>query len=725
MALTSSASGRHAVQPQKKKHPILKLLLVLLVLCALAAGALIFLRPRVTALPPSENPRLVRLDPAWTSQLAACGDKSAMQAYIDQTLADVMAADLAINGLGWNGTTREGAALYRDKTGIRPAAANLPRFFDPMRYLVEQAGKLGITIYLDVPAADLGAADDVLAEQYSLPLLTPQNDPDAPWLAGDLSLINLAAGGNRAALALQGENPDAGIMLGDWTNLQADPSAAILFTAFSDQPLDDPTKIWQDRQQAQTLAVTYPQQDHSKIYETQVFLMGTSDPTQPLYINGQEITRHTEKGSWGVLFPLQDGDNVFTLENGGTVLTHTIEKPIPKKSSKPQPKAEPQPDGSMGAEAIGKKVVVTDAIASALSEPWKSSSIQDTLYQGAAAEVVDVTEYPTGKKLTHAYKLSTGGWVRAATSTIQDLPDAAFTGANIYEDEASRCTVIEFTGSGTPAVYHDWTDNVLTLTLLSAQMTGTLPETARFASAVSQQGKDLTLTLTFAETDPLYGWTVNYFDGVTRLYLKHMPVLAPGSKPLTGLTVLLDPGHGDGDNGAVGSAGLNAPMEKDVNLALALAARTRLQQLGATVTMTRDDDTFPTLGDRVTALNEQHPDLFISVHHNSIELNRDVNEVYGTEAYWFYDEGQRLAQLLVEQLTGSDWADSPHPRQARIERYGYYYVTRSNICPAVLLEAGFMTNPAEYEFSTHPDTLRMEAGNIAAAVYQYFREVTA
>ena len=725
MVRTSPAAGRHAAQPQKKKHPILKTLLAVVILCALAAGALIFFQPQAVTLPPPESPRLVRLDGIWTNQLAACPDKAAMQAAIDQTLADIQVTGLGINGISWSGVTPEGAALYRDKTGIRPQAASLPPHFDPMRYLVRQAAAQGLTVYLDTASPTLGAAEAALADRYALPLLTPQTGEAAPWLAGEASLADLAAGGNQAALAMQGENPAAGILLGDWTALQADPSSAILYTAFSAQPLEDPTRIWQDRPQAQTLAVTYPHHDHSKLYEKQVFVMGTSDPAQPLYINGQEINRGTQRGSWGILLPLQGGENVLTLENGGQTLTYTIEKPIPQRGGKPKPKPEPQPDGSMGEEAVGKKVVVTDAIASALAEPWKSSSIQDTLYRGAAAEVVAVTEYPAGNKLTHAYQLSTGGWVRAATSTIQDLPDAAFTGASIYEDAASRCTVLEFTGPGTPAVYHDWTGSTLTLTLLSAQLNGTLPESPRFTAAASQQGKDLVLTLTFADTDPLYGWAVNYTDGVTRLYFKHMPTLAPGAKPLTGLTVLLDPGHGDGDNGAVGSAGLNAPMEKDANLALALAARTRLEQLGATVNMTRDSDTFPTLGDRVTALNEQHPDLFISVHHNSIELNRDVNQVYGTEAYWFYEESQRLAQLLLEEMTGSDWADSPHPRQARLERYGYYYVTRSNICPAVLLEAGFMTNPAEYEFSTDPDTLRREAGNIAAAVYRYFREVTA
>ena len=64
------------------------------------------------------------------------------------------------------------------------------------------------------------------------------------------------------------------------------------------------------------------------------------------------------------------------------------------------------------------------------------------------------------------------------------------------------------------------------------------------------------------------------------------------------MRVLLDPGHGAQDIGAMGVAGTSAPCEKDVNLAVALAAREQLEAMGATVLMTREDDSFPTLVER-------------------------------------------------------------------------------------------------------------------------------
>lgn len=725
MRSSTQAHAHHtAAQRRKSSHSGTFFLTALLVLLLIAVVLFVF-HPTEKALPMPEQPRIVRLDAGWTDQLVQCGNDKAVKAFIDQTIAEIAATPFGINAISWDGKTPDGEALFIDDTKTLPHAAFLSDRFDAMDYLLHAAENAELTVYLErlLPNPE----DEVittLAEKHEMPLLSPNvlSNQTPGWESGEVQLLDASAGGERAALALQQGNTAAGVILGDWSVLRQNPSEAVLFNAFLDGTLDDPTQAWSGKELAQTLAVTYPQHDNAKLYDKNVFLMGTSNPDAPLTLNGEPVERFTQQGSWGILVPLEYGTNTFTLENGGEPLEFHIEKPKPDPNKKPAKPEPPQPDGTPGEEAIGKKVQITDAIASALTEPWKSSSIEDTLYQGAVAEVVGVTEYQSGNIMTHAYKLSTGGWVRAKTSTIVDLPDAAFTGATISEDEASRSTVLEFTGNGTPAVYHTWENNQLTLRLLSAQWSGTLPESERFNASIEQQDKDILLTLNFSDTDPLYGWAVNYEDGITRLYFKHKPVLADGAKPLTGLTIMLDPGHGEGDNGAVGSGGLSAPVEKDANLALALATRTRLEQLGATVVMTRTEDTFPTLGDRVTALNTQHPDLFISIHHNSIDLTRDVNSVNGTEAYWFYEEGTELARLLTENVTSAINAVRSEPHQDRGNSYGYYYVTRSNICPATLLEAAFMTNPADYELSINPDVIWSEAGGIARAVYQFLRE---
>lgn len=692
-------------------------MLLMVLLCTLAAVFCLLPSTGAKGLHTPKNPCVVRLDSAWSDQLAAKASKAEMHDFIDQTVTEIQAMGTGINALAWNGRTSGGDALFRDKTGNIPTDPQLPDHFDAMDQLLRSAKKAKLAVYLDLPSTQPDNAAEKLLEAHRMPWLAKTESGTIQ--AGEVQLLDGSIGGDQAALALQQGSDAAGVLLGDWSVLQQDPTDVVLFHAFREGELFDPATLWPGKTQAQTLTVTYPEHDHATLYTSKLFLMGTSDPAQPLTLDGTPVERRGEKGSWGVLVPLEYGENTFTLTNGGEPVTCTVERPEP--SGTLPPKKDPQPDGSMGEEAIGKKVVITDTIASALENPQKSASIQDTLYQGAAAEVVDVKEYPADNMLTHAYQLSTGGWVRAKTSTIQELADAALSGAAVSESETDRCTVLEMTGSGTPAVYHSWEGDTLTLTLLSTQWSGTLPESPRFTATAEQKGKDLVLTLKFTAEDPLYGWAVNYTEGKTRFYFKHMPVLATGDKPLTGLTILLDPGHGDSDNGAMGSGGVEAPAEKDANLGVAAAVKVRLEQLGGTVHMTREDDSFPSLGDRLTALNETHPDLFVSIHHNSIPLTVDGNQSTGTEAYWFYQNAQPLAQLLTQNLTDAVSATQRGTRKNRGERYGYYYVTRSNICPATLLEVGFMPNPAEYELCTDRDMIWVEAGSIARSIYQFFQ----
>ncbi len=729
MKKTSYSGGMHTAPVPKKSSRIgpfwLAALLLLAMICFLLYCVATGTFSQKQTLAPPQQPCIVRLDEIWSDELAGCTDKEAMQTLIDKTVDRIAALPAPVNALAWSGRTSDGTALFQDSTHqltVSPVLAEegfLKHPFDAMQYLVGAARKAGFTVYLETAEAGPDDADAALAKIHNTPYLTHKNtaSPAEPcWTAGDAALFNGEGNSQTAALLLQ--KPDAqgtGVVLGRWSVLRTDSMDAALFAAFSDGEAADPAAAWGEQKQAQTLAVTYPQHDKETLYSGKVFLMGTSNPDAPLVINGTAVETRGAHGAWGTVLELNVGENTVTLENGGEPLTFTVIRGEPKK----YPPKEPQPDGTMGEEAIGKKIVVTDAIASALEQCWDSSSIQETLYQGAVAEIVDVVEYQSGAKLTHGYKLSTGGYVRAATTQIQDLPDAAFTGAKIYEDEASRCTVLEFTGSGTPAVFHKWEGNTLTLTMLSAQWNGEMPACERFSGSVQQNGKDFTLTLPFNPADPLYGWAVNYENGTTKLYFKHTPQVSAGEKPLTGITIMLDPGHGDADNGAVGAGGLTAPMEKDANLAVALTVRTRLEKLGATVLMTREDNSFPTLGDRVTALNTQHPDLFLSIHHNSVELTKDINQVHGTEAYWFYQNSELLANLLTDSLTQAISAVSPQEPKNRGTRYGYYYVTRSNICPATLLEVGFMANPIEYELCTDPDFIQVEAGGIVRAIYQF------
>ncbi|WP_418718291.1 N-acetylmuramoyl-L-alanine amidase [Candidatus Allofournierella merdipullorum] len=525
-------------------------------------------------------------------------------------------------------------------------------------------------------------------------------DGKAPALLrkdGDAALL-------AAAWQLQEGN---GMVLGRLGSLLADGNDAAVALRFAGgEALPDVLA----KEVPRTLSIISPDPAVT-LYSENVYLIGTSDPDQPLSVNGTPVERTGDMGVWGLLVPLNMGANDITAVQGENTVTITVTRSTYSGGGS----GAARPDGSVAA-APGQKLRITEPLASLLEDYTNSDSIQMTAYEGAVATVKKSVSFVRSNRRTYAYQLENGGYILAKDCELLDssTPDAAFTGAERTTE--GNMEVFTFGGSGTPLYTHSWEGNELTLTFLSASFSGEMPADLGFGGAtVTAQPTEeggFSLHFVFNDADPLWGYHVRYTaEGGTQILLKHQPQRSDAETgPLTGVTVMLDPGHGGTDMGAVGSPSEDIPQEKDLNLAQALAAKYRLEQLGATVLMTRSDDTFPSLGDRVKMLNDAAPDFFISVHHNSTLLDKDADELVGTECYWFYTEGKPLAQALVDRVTDATG------RQARGVFYNYFYVTRSNICPAVLLETGFVSSPTEYQSCAGDLGLWAEGGAIAQAV---------
>ncbi|HET7412188.1 MAG TPA: N-acetylmuramoyl-L-alanine amidase, partial [Pararhizobium sp.] len=128
----------------------------------------------------------------------------------------------------------------------------------------------------------------------------------------------------------------------------------------------------------------------------------------------------------------------------------------------------------------------------------------------------------------------------------------------------------------------------------------------------------------------------------------HASPAKPGApKPFT---VVLDPGHGGIDSGAVG---INGTLEKDVTLAFAKVLRGELVSDGVDVVMTRDDDDFVSLADRVKIARDRQADLFVSIHANSVPQE----SVRGTIVYTLSDKASdKVSQRLAEAENKADAA---------------------------------------------------------------------
>jgi N-acetylmuramoyl-L-alanine amidase len=182
--------------------------------------------------------------------------------------------------------------------------------------------------------------------------------------------------------------------------------------------------------------------------------------------------------------------------------------------------------------------------------------------------------------------------------------------------------------------------------------------------------------------------------------------LAAGT--LSNRKIVIDPGHGDHDSGAT-----NGPaIEKNVNLSVALKLTDMLRARGATVIMTRDDDTFVALDERAAISNRSQCDIFVSVHTNA----NDNANVHGIETYYYSDESETLARTMFDALVG--WlGDKPNYVHQRTLR-----VLSQNKRIAVLCEHGYLSFVPTRDLLVQEEYQQRIAESLCAGIEKYFHD---
>ena len=211
-----------------------------------------------------------------------------------------------------------------------------------------------------------------------------------------------------------------------------------------------------------------------------------------------------------------------------------------------------------------------------------------------------------------------------------------------------------------------------------------------------------------------WGYKLGYEGTTLKLKLRHPPELRRSRrKPLSGSKILIDPGHGGKELGAVGPTGL---PEKDVNLVISKLLRQELVKRGATVVMTRENDKFVSLGDRQKIIAREEPILALSVHYNALPDYGDAENTKGIGMFWYHPQAHSLAVYLHNYLV--DKLDRPS--------YGVFWnnlaLTRPEAAPSLLLELGFMSNPEEFEWVTNPKEQKKLAKALADGIVKWLRD---
>ncbi len=228
--------------------------------------------------------------------------------------------------------------------------------------------------------------------------------------------------------------------------------------------------------------------------------------------------------------------------------------------------------------------------------------------------------------------------------------------------------------------------------------------------------------------------------------------LPAGSRPL----VVIDPGHGGIDNGATAPSGIH---EKDITLAFALQLRDLLVKSGQfDVALTRDDDTYLTLSERVNLARQNRADLFISLHADTFQQE----DIHGASIYTLDEkatdildkilaDGENRSDIVAGYIkpdtkpAAVDFLVDLMRRQARQQAYvaaqdivkamqpsvalrrfpvrqADFFVLQSPDIPSMLIELGFMSNPADITNLESEDWRNRVVQAIGDGVQDYFKQ---
>ncbi len=220
---------------------------------------------------------------------------------------------------------------------------------------------------------------------------------------------------------------------------------------------------------------------------------------------------------------------------------------------------------------------------------------------------------------------------------------------------------------------------------------------------VSTSGEWYKINIGNNKTAFIAGWVIETI-GVSS------PITKPGSEQyVKSKTIIIDPGHGGQDSGAVGTRGT---LEKNLTLVTAKLVYDKLKSAGANVFLTRSNDTYISLNSRVSTSHYRNSEAFISLHFDSTTDRR----ASGTTTYYYNSlkDAPLASKMNVEIVKQAKLRD-------RGIKFGNFHVIRENKAPAILLELGFLSNQTEELTVASSSYQERTAQGIYNGLTQYFK----
>jgi N-acetylmuramoyl-L-alanine amidase len=367
------------------------------------------------------------------------------------------------------------------------------------------------------------------------------------------------------------------------------------------------------------------------------------------------------------------------------------------------------------------RIQILDAAQLTVVEVTATSGVTRT---GSSTDYSRLTPLPKGTRATVTAKegdwlrLDYGAWINSKETKI--IPDAVppqTVISSVGYRQLAGATEMIFPLQMAVPVSVEQSDRTLTLTLyntIAQTDTIRLDDNPLISRLDWQQVTPQQVKYTFnLKNLQQWGYKLRYDNTTMVLTLRHPPHLEHRKRlPLSGIKIVLDPGHGGKESGASGPTGY---LEKDVNLIVSKLLRDELVQRGATVMMTREDDRDVSLVERQEMISKEEPAIALSIHYNSLPDDGDAEKTKGFGTFWYHPQSHSPAVFLHNYVV----------EKLRKPSYGVFWnnlaLTRPSIAPSVLLELGFMSNPYEFEEVVNPEEQKKMAKTLADGVTEWFK----
>lgn len=479
----------------------------------------------------------------------------------------------------------------------------------------------------------------------------------------------------------------------------------------------------------QDIIISQPRDGYSTT-RSRISILGAVDYKYPIYMNGKEINA-TEHGFFAEYVDLNIGKNTFNFTNNGKSKSINITRKASTynksdKSTKTTSKSSSSTNSNINVKNIkgvtywsknhaDKYAVAKRTNISRMKLPGgDSKELMMPLASGTIAQIIGETR--------SLYCLSDYSFVYKSNVFVKNgtLGKNKITTMNFLEDNGYDCTEIQLSMWHKALYNFEMREKSAVLTVYNTNQSAwsDVPQNRIIKNVeVLEDGSKgyVKYLINFQKNAPINGYYVEFSEGKMLVGFKKIPTALENN--LEGIRVHIDAGHGGSDTGAKGPMATYGPLEKDINLGIALYAKQYLESKGATVIMTRTDDTGTSLSERSAIVASVKPDFSLSIHCNSMPVTVDYNKIKGFLTFYSFDSSG------AAEYINSYIADKVGIKKSSA-RYRNLAMTRMTGYPAVLFETAFMSNPEDYEWMIKPETQKLFGVAAGEAVESFIKQIS-